>query len=157
MRSAPLPTPESLFEEGRAPTFGVVRELALKFAVESRAETNFWGTKLFVSILKNDAVARALESVNIQRNNLAHGKKSLPLTEIKKLVVKSLQLDAWAQISEVDGELQLADWLPWIEVASATTGQIGLFERWQKNAIRYLVPETGEVFKLPRKSTAPNN
>ena len=28
----------------------------------------------------------------------------------------------------------------------------GLFERWQKNALRYLVPETGEIFKAPRSS-----
>jgi len=42
-------------------------------------------------------------------------------------------------IFETDGELQLADC------------QAGLFERWQ-NAIRYLIPETGEVFKVPRKA-----
>ena len=55
-------------------------------------------------------------------------------------------------IFETDGELQLADWIPWIATSPANTGQAGLFERWQKSAIRYLVPETGEVFKVPRKA-----
>jgi hypothetical protein len=56
-----------------------------------------------------------------------------------------LQLDAWEWISDADGELQLGDW--------SRADQIGLFERWQKNTIRYLVPKTGEVFKVPRKSS----
>jgi hypothetical protein len=84
---------------------------------------------------------------------LAHGRKSLPLAKVEKLVFQSLQLDAWTKISDMDGELRLVDWIPWIMTSSATTGQTGLFERWQKNAIRYLVPETGEIFKVPRKSS----
>jgi hypothetical protein len=39
--------------------------------------------------------------------------------------------------------------------SSAVSGQMGIFERWQKKAIRYLVPETGEIFKVPRDATAP--
>jgi O-acetyl-ADP-ribose deacetylase (regulator of RNase III) len=150
---SPPPTPESLFREGMPLTFGKVRDVASKLAVEAPAEVNFWGAKLFVSILKNDAAKCALEIVNIQRNNLAHGRNSLPLAEIKKQVVQGLQLDAWARIREADGELRLADWQPWIGVSSATSGY-GLFERWEKNAIRYLVPETGEVFNVPRKRSA---
>jgi hypothetical protein len=149
----PPPTPESLFEEGQAPAFGVVRELALKFASALPTKVNVWGAKFFASVMKNESAARALEAVNIQRNNLAHGRKSLPLPEMQKLVVQGLQLDDWARISAVDGELRLADWVPWIVTSSARDRQTGLFERWQKNAIRYLVPETGEVFKLPRAST----
>jgi hypothetical protein len=64
-----------------------------------------------------------------------------------------LQLDAWEWISDADGELQLGDWSPWVVTLSPTADQIGLFERWQKNTIRYLVPKTGEVFKVPRKSS----
>src|SRR5262249_37043373 len=88
-----------------------------------------------------------------QRNNLAHGRKSLSFSETKELVKQGLQLDAWVKISDEDGELRLADWNPWIVVPS-TTGQAGLFEQWQKNAVRYLVPETGEVFKVARNSAA---
>jgi hypothetical protein len=47
----------------------------------------------------------------------------------------------------VDGELRLTDWAPW--VSSKTASQTGLFERWFDNHIRYLVPETGEIFKEP--------
>jgi O-acetyl-ADP-ribose deacetylase (regulator of RNase III) len=147
----PSPTPESLFEEGEAPTFGVVRQLARDFAVSPAAKINVWGAKFFASVLKNEAAARALEAVNIQRNNVAHGRKSMPLAEIKDLVVRGLQLGAWAKIPEADGELRLVDWIPWVGTSSTRTDQIGLFERWQKNAIRYLVPETGEIFKVPRK------
>jgi hypothetical protein len=146
----PSETPESLFEEGEAATFGLVRERALKLAIASPAKMDVWGANLFSRVLQNDAAARRLEAVNIQRNNLAHGRASRSLSEIKELVVRSLQLDAWSRISDMDGELRLAYWIPWVVTSSAKSGQIGLFERWQKNAIRYLVPETGEVFKMPR-------
>jgi O-acetyl-ADP-ribose deacetylase (regulator of RNase III) len=96
---SPSPTPESLFDEGRTPTFGVVRELAIKFAVASPAKTSVWGAKCFTSVLRNENAATALEAVNAQRNNLAHGRMSLSLVQIEKLMVQSLQLDAWAAIS----------------------------------------------------------
>jgi hypothetical protein len=153
----PSPTPEKLFEEGQAPAFVVVRELAQTFAIAVPAKVNVWGVTFFASVMKNEAAAHALEAINTQRNNLAHGRKSLPLAEIEKLVAQSLQLDAWASIPEADGELRLADWIPWVVTSSAKPGQIGVFERWQKNALRYLVPETGEVFKVPRNSTASVN
>jgi hypothetical protein len=38
------------------------------------------------------------------------------------------------------------------ELDTSGADQIGLFERWQKNNLRYLVPETGEVFNMPRRS-----
>jgi hypothetical protein len=127
---SPSPTPESLFEEGEAPAFGVVRELALKFAVALPTKVNVWGVNFFASVMKTEAAARALEAVNTQRNNLAHGRTSLALAEIKKLVVQSLQLDGWARISDADGELRLTDWSPWVVTSSATNGQTGLFEKW---------------------------
>jgi len=63
---SPSPTPESLFREGMPLTFGTVRDVASKLAVEAPAEVNFWGAKLFASVLKNDAAKRALEIVNTQ-------------------------------------------------------------------------------------------
>jgi O-acetyl-ADP-ribose deacetylase (regulator of RNase III) len=150
----PPPSPESLFEEGEVATFGVVREHAMRFAATPVMNMDAWGAKFFANVLKNDAAARALEAVNTQRNNLAHGRKSLALAEIRELIVQGLQLDAWPNISQIDGELRLADWIPWVAASSAVTRQTGLFERWQKNAIRYLVPETGEVFKVPRKAVS---
>lgn len=151
--SNPPPTPESLFEEGIAATFGVVREYALKFATAS-GKGEAWGTDFFGSVLTSETSARALEALNTQRNNLAHGRKSLPIREIRELVVRGLQLNGWPNISHEDGELRIADWFPWVVASSATTG-LGLFERWQKNAIRYLVPVSGEVFKVPRKTAEP--
>jgi O-acetyl-ADP-ribose deacetylase (regulator of RNase III) len=145
----PPPSFESLFEEGMVATFGVVRQLAMRFATAPVLNIETWGAKFFASVLKNDTAAHALEIVNAQRNNLAHGRKSLALAEIRELIVQGLQLGAWANISQIDGELRLADWSPWVVASSASTRQTGLFERWQKNAIRYLVPETGEVFKVP--------
>jgi hypothetical protein len=57
-----------------------------------------------------------------------------------------------SRIPETDGELRLTDWQPWVGIPPTETNQIGLFERWQKNSLRYLVPETGEVFNVPRQS-----
>ena len=148
----PAPTPESLFEEGMAATFGVVREHALKFSTLSPDKLKrVWGADFFASVLRNNASVRALETLNSQRNNLAHGRKSMSVVEINELMLQSLQLKEWEKIPQTDGELHLADWIPWVVASSSATGKTGLFERWQKNAIRYLVPETGEVFKVPRK------
>ncbi len=148
----PAPTPESLFEEGMAATFGVVREHALKFSALTPDKLKHgWGVEFFTSVLRNNASASALEALNSQRNNLAHGRKSMSVVEINELMSQSLQLKDWERIPQTDGELRLAEWIPWVLASSSTTGKTGLFERWQKNYIRYLVPETGEVFKVPRK------
>ena len=95
----PLPTPQTLFEEGQAPTFGLFRELALKFAYESPERANVWGATFFNSVLRDRAAAQALEEVNAQRNHLAHGRKSLGVAEIKKLAVQGLRLQDWPQNS----------------------------------------------------------
>ena len=149
--TTPALTPESLFEEGMPATFGVVLEQALKFSTRSSDNLRSgWGANFFAHVLRTDASIRALETLNSQRNNLAHGRTSMPVDEIKEMMLQSLQLKDWEQIPQTDGELRLADWIPWVVASSSVTGKIGLFERWQKNAIRYLVPETGEVFKVPR-------
>jgi hypothetical protein len=147
----PTTTPEFLFEEGRAPTFGLFRDVAQRLAV-STVDDNAWGARFFARVMQDEAAACALESIITQRNHLAHGRRSLPLVEIKKHVMKGLQLESWGRIPETDGEFQVVDWQPWARASSTPTGQIGLFERWQKNALRYLVPETGEIFKVPRSS-----
>src|SRR5258705_10276077 len=109
-----------------------------------------WGAGFFASIMQDEAASRALEIINAQRNNLAHGRRSLSLVEIKKHVTKGLKLESWGRIPETDGEFQVLEWQPWARASSTEPGQFGLFERWQENALRYLVPETGEIFKVPR-------
>ena len=149
------PTPEALFEEGKAATFGVVREHALKLAAESPARPRrAWGAEFFARVLTNKTSARNWEVLNGQRNNLAHGRQSLSFADTSELVTQSLQLNEWATIPRTNGELRFGEWLPWVLASSAATGKTGLFERWQKNVIRYLVPETGEVFKVPRARSA---
>ena len=119
----PLPTPETLFKEGQAPTFGLFRELALKSAYELPGRANVWGATFFKSVLKDRVAAQALEEVNAQRNHFAHGRKSLGVTEIKKLAVQGLKLQAWPQIPDKDGELILADWHPWSSRRRVTASQ----------------------------------
>jgi O-acetyl-ADP-ribose deacetylase (regulator of RNase III) len=145
-------TPESLFEEGLAPTFGRFRSEAQRLADAPTMDGNSWGARFFAHVVRHEAAARALETINTERNNLAHGRQSLPLAELKKLVSQGLMLESWESIPETNGELRLVDWQPWLRARSTMTDQIGLFERWQKNALRYLVPETGEIFKVPRSS-----
>ena len=147
----PTPSPETLFKEGTPATFGSIREHALRFAATSTDKLRkSWGAGFFAGVLRNDASAHALETLNSQRNNLAHGRNCLCVHEIRELMLQALQLKDWKNIQQTDGELHLAEWTPWVVSRSASTGQTGLFERWQKHAIRYLVPETGEVFKVPR-------
>jgi O-acetyl-ADP-ribose deacetylase (regulator of RNase III) len=150
--TSPAITPESLFKEGRAPTFGTCRDEAQRLAATVTMDGNTWGARFFARVVQDGTAARALGTIIDQRNNLAHGRQSLPLAKIKKLVTQGLQLESWEQIPETDGELRLLDWRPWVGTPSTGTGQTGLFERWQRNALQYLVPETGEIFKVPRSS-----
>jgi O-acetyl-ADP-ribose deacetylase (regulator of RNase III) len=142
----PAQSPEMLFSKGWAPGFKQFRQHALKLATLP-IDLDFWGAKCFRDVLRNAATTTALETINGQRNNFAHGRMSLPLAEVKKLVVQGLQLDTWKMIFETDGELRLSDWRPWIATSSEVDERLGLFERWQGNCVRYLVPETGQVFE----------
>jgi O-acetyl-ADP-ribose deacetylase (regulator of RNase III) len=148
----PAITPETLFEEGRPATFGHFLEKAKHLAGTAELDRSAWGVRFFSRVLKDTRSERALDAINQQRNNLAHGRRTLPLAKIKKLVARGLNLELWERIAETDGELRLADWRPWVGIPPSGTDQIGLFERWQKNSLRYLVPETGEVFNVPRHS-----
>jgi hypothetical protein len=148
----PAITPEVLFEEGRPASFGHFLEKAKHLAATAELNGGAWGARFFSRVLKDAKSARALDEVNQQRNNLAHGRQSLPLAKIKKLVAQGLHLELWERIAETDGELRLVDWRPWVGVPPTGPDQIGLFERWQKDSLRYLVPETGEVFNVRRRS-----
>jgi O-acetyl-ADP-ribose deacetylase (regulator of RNase III) len=79
----PATTPESLFEEGRGATFGSCREIAQRLAATATLDDHAWGARFFARLVQDKPAARALETINTQRNKLAHGKKSLPLAEIK--------------------------------------------------------------------------
>jgi O-acetyl-ADP-ribose deacetylase (regulator of RNase III) len=153
----PFNTPESVFEENRAPTFGVFLNKAKHLADPLKLDDNAWGARFFGHVLQDVRSLRALDELNYQRNNLAHGRQSLPLPAIRKLVLQALQLDSWERIPQTDGELRLADWRPWLQESETGGGHIGLFERWQKDCVRYLVPETGEIFKEPRNNLLPEN
>src|SRR5436190_2467498 len=108
-------TPESLCEEGRAPTFGHFLESAKRLAATAELDSSAWGARFFGRVLKDaGSSGRALTEINQQRKNLAHGGHSLPLAKIKKLVAQGLHLELWERIPETDGELRLADWRPWV-------------------------------------------
>lgn len=148
----PAPTPQALFKEGMPATFGIVRDHARKFSALSPDKLkDAWGASFFASVLQNKDSADALETLTSQRNNLAHGRITKPAAQIEELMLQGLQLNNWEKIPEMDGELQLADWTPWVATSSSPTGLIGLFERWQNKSIRYLVPETGETFTVPHQ------
>jgi O-acetyl-ADP-ribose deacetylase (regulator of RNase III) len=87
----PATIPESLFEQGRGATFGGCREIAQRLAATATLDDHAWGVRFFIRLLRDKAAARALETIVIQRNNVAHGRRSLPLAEIKKLVTRGLQ------------------------------------------------------------------
>lgn len=146
----PVTSPQTLFEEGRAPTFGTFHEVAQRLATSSTLRDKSWGARFFAGVVLDKTAKRALAAINEQRNALAHGRKSESIAVITKCVMQGLQLDSWSRIPNADGELRLADWGPWVGTASPGTDQMGLFERWQKNTLRYLVPETGEIFKISR-------
>ena len=116
--------PEALFEEGRPATFGHFLENAKHLADTAQLDRSAWGVRFFSRILKDARSARALDAINQQRNNLAHGRQSLPLAKIKKLIAQGLNLELWEQIAETDGKLQLAHWPPWVRTSPRGPDQI---------------------------------
>jgi O-acetyl-ADP-ribose deacetylase (regulator of RNase III) len=83
LASRPAKMPETLFEEGQAPTFGLVCERARELAVAIDAEV--WGARFFAGVIRDEAAGRALDKITAARNNLAHGRKSMPLANIQQL------------------------------------------------------------------------
>jgi O-acetyl-ADP-ribose deacetylase (regulator of RNase III) len=150
--TVPAQKPEAVFKEHYAPTFGPLQQMAQQLAAGPFHE-KAWGTGLFARVLKDTKCAQALSGVINQRNNLAHGRQTLSLNEIKNQVMQALELGSWKRISETDGTLQLSDWRPWIGMRSNEKSQFGLFQSWKKEARCYLVPDTGEIFELPRDET----
>ena len=147
----PPPAPETLFEEGLAASFGKVREHALRMANSySKSLGKVWGASFFAEVLTDSSAVRALGTLNEERNNLAHGRVTRPFDEIQSHVNHGLRLFEWERAQDRHGPFRTEEWQPWILALSDNNNAIGLFERWQKSSIRYLVPETGEVFKTPR-------
>jgi hypothetical protein len=121
----PATTPESLFKEGRGPSFDAFREVAERLAATATIDGKSWGARFFAHLVQDEAAVSALETIISQRNNLAHGRQTLPLDKIKKLVTQGLQLESWEQIQGTDGELRLIDWQPWVRTPSSGTGKNG--------------------------------
>jgi hypothetical protein len=81
----PAQPPEMLFAEGWAPGFKEFRLRAHKLATLP-VNSDCWGVKCFANVLKSATAAEALEGIHKQRNNFAHGRATMPLAEVKKLV-----------------------------------------------------------------------
>ncbi len=152
LATAPKATPETLFDEGNAAVFGTVRKMACDYAGKTPSEkSSVWGASFFSLVLRDKAALQALEHVNAWRNSIAHGKACPPVAEVRETVARALSLHRWAAIPETDGPLDFGPWAPWVTSLAGAQDEVGLFERWQRNDIRYLVPETGTIVKVPRR------
>jgi O-acetyl-ADP-ribose deacetylase (regulator of RNase III) len=143
----PSKTPKEIFPKGSPPTFGERFRLASELASTLPVGEKFWGSKTFAAVLKDKLSRSAMAALIAQRNDLAHGRQSKALGTIADLVKNGLGLKDWPKISETEGPFRPNDWIPWIRLMP--TNQAGLFDRWHENWVRYVVPETGEVFKEP--------
>jgi hypothetical protein len=110
--TCPPVTPEQLFEGNHVPTFGVFHDIAQRVAKASIRDIGAWGAAFFTRVVQDATAARALMAIIAQRNNLAHGRQSLPLAGIKNLLTQGLHLESWEQIPQADGELRPLDWQP---------------------------------------------
>lgn len=148
--------PEMLFDEGLAASFGKVREHAIQLANKPLIHRE-WGMSHFATTLRDPIASKALEEVNSQRNNLAHGRASSPLASIVECVSRGLRISEWSRISAEEGPFNASTWRPWLTESHALHTTEGIFERWQKNHIRYLIPDTGMVFKVKRDASTREN
>ncbi|QYM77814.1 macro domain-containing protein [Horticoccus luteus] len=156
-RAAKISDPEEVLPEGEPATFGLVHEQARK-AASADLDPTIWGARFFAGVISREDCAHALRSVRHERNNLAHGRKSISLGELETNCYVGLQLADWSRIPEMDGSLDLSQWKPWIvRRDSELTGapREGLLERCQESVLRYVIPETGEMFALPKRINLP--
>jgi O-acetyl-ADP-ribose deacetylase (regulator of RNase III) len=63
----PSTTPESLFEEGRAPTFGDFRSKAQILAATKMVDDSAWGARFFARVMQDEAAVRDLRRWRLAR------------------------------------------------------------------------------------------
>jgi O-acetyl-ADP-ribose deacetylase (regulator of RNase III) len=146
-----LVRPEDLFEEGRPASFGSSYQHALRLAsgimIENDDET--WGSFFAEGLTKTVRGERPIARVIADRNAIAHGRKAREYSKILRDVKLFLGAEDWSsRLLNISPPITLLP--PWI-IQSPKPDEYevhGIFDKWFKNSVSYVIPHTGEVFRI---------
>ncbi len=137
--------PRDIFEEDRFLPFGIVREKAENLSELGLTSEVPW-TNFFSHLLISDKKRRqSLTRINIDRNNIAHGREGRRYAEIYDDLCDFLNLKEWHHLFlDRPCDVDLNPWTVWFDDINLR----GVFERWRDNKNFYLIPTSGESRKI---------
>ncbi len=158
--SEPTVAVETALSPGKGISFGFLRlesqNLAIRLEQDDRVEG--WPA-YFVKQLRSDMqTGHRLQRIIQDRNNLAHGKAARSPEAIEGDLLGLIDPNGWVITMEqfgIPAEDGLSPWIqpvPNEEKPEGGEKQFGLLDRWTHNYFEYLVPDTGEMFRLSRRS-----
>jgi O-acetyl-ADP-ribose deacetylase (regulator of RNase III) len=148
----PPVNPEQVIEQNLPAAFGIIRTYAEKLAQNSifLISDIEWPHFFAELILKDLEKDRRLERINVDRNNIAHGRVFRDVEEIYQDIIDFVCLSGWRDMVEKIGDPGIDRLEPWVIERSTNGYDVGVLERWNLKHWTYLVPYTGLTFKLQR-------
>jgi O-acetyl-ADP-ribose deacetylase (regulator of RNase III) len=151
----PIYPPQVMNEDAPA-SFGTMRASAIDI-VKSHPISDAmdsW-TRFFASLIETDLYGdNCLQRLNTDRNNIAHGREFRSASLIRQDLLDFLHLDEWYKLFTLHGSPDLKHLTPWLAKAPSSekeTSKIGILDRWDHKKWTYLVPATGQSFKIPHQ------
>jgi hypothetical protein len=152
--------PAEVLEPDHPPSFGIFRTTARTLAVEAPHQESGW-VPFVAELLRDPAGSVALERINADRNAIAHGRAGRPPAAIRQDLAAFVRAPAWEQLRGMAGTPPTAELRPWVWARAAAAGgdggqagQLGVLDRWNDARHVYLVPGTGETFRVTTAEVA---
>ena len=130
-------------------SFAIIRVKALELTEMVPSEAG-WAS-YFSDRIKEDLRRERsiLESINRDKNDIAHGKEPRGADEIFEDIRTFIDVERWIRtVSELQTP-STSEIEPW--VIENVTGEVGVLESWSESTYRYVGPITGETFEISRQ------
>lgn len=144
--------PEDVIASGTMTSFGYLRRKACERSEGVvKAAADEWTQFLAHRMLHDCETRERLLRINQDRNAIAHGRSFRPADAIREDVEAFVDVSTWKSLRGERGSPDLSLLAPWLGRSGDRTG---ILERWSPEHWRYVIPHSGEVFRLPRENGA---
>lgn len=156
--SSPPVDVETTLPPGQGVSFGFLRLKSQNLAIriEKSGNVDGWPTYLAKRVRNDMQTGHRVLRIVQDRNDLAHGRAARDPNEIEEDLVSLIDPIGWAAARKQFGDPGESNLSPWIHAVpmDATDGpggtHFGVLDRWTQKHYEYLVPDTGQTFRLPR-------
>jgi O-acetyl-ADP-ribose deacetylase (regulator of RNase III) len=154
-------TPQQAVDEGKLMTFGQLRKRSRELSAKVRASTSFsdWSTFLGKIVFESEAT-QVVDRLNVDRNAIAHGRNARSVADIRADVAALLHGSEWRALSQRIAPPNHVELSPWLvkrgdggSASKTEAVDIGVFEKWDKEKISYLIPCSGTFFQTQSGAT----